>query len=110
MKIIRYLEEVDLLKSTNVKQPNGTYIKDFDKITSYKIVKKDLNDQISATIYGANIDKMLSVSTPLGDLEKFLLTKVNNKQDNISLYFIEIDEVKYKVKSVTDYNVIVERL
>lgn len=110
MKILKYLEKVNLLKSTKTKQPNGTYKKSFDNLNSYNIVKKNLKDQISATIYGANINKMLSISSPLGDLEKLLLTKVNNEEDNVSLYFIEIDEVKYKIKSVTNYNVIIERL
>lgn len=110
MKLIRYLENVDLLKSVNEKQPNGNYVKTFNIIDTYRIVKKTLNDQISATIYGADIDKMLSISSPLGNLETLLLSKVNNKEDNISLYFIKIDDVKYKIKSVTNYNVIIERL
>ena len=110
MKMLRYLIEVSLLKSENEKQSNGVYIKTFNEIDKYKVVKENLKDQISATIYGANIDKMLRLSTPLGDLEKYLLPKVDNKEDNISLYFIQIGETKYKVKSVTESDITVERL
>jgi hypothetical protein len=110
MKRLRYLVEITLLKSKNVKQSNGTYIKTFNEIDKYKVVKQNLQDQISATIYGANIDKMLKISTPLGNLENYLLPKVDNKEDNISLYFIQINDTKYKIKSVTDDEITIERL
>lgn len=110
MKILRYIEKVDLLKSTKEKQANGTYIDVFKGISSYPIVKKNLRDEISATIYGSNINKMYSISSPLGDLEDFLLSKVNNKEDNVSLYFIKYKGSKYKITSVTDNDVIIERL
>lgn len=110
MKLVRYLETANLLKSDNIKQPNGTYKKDFKKIDSYEVQKNILNDQVSATIYGANINKMYNISTALGDLESFLIPKVDNKKDNISLYFIELENSKYKIKSVTSSGIVIERL
>lgn len=110
MKLIRTLRTATLLKTNNVKQSNGVYIKTFNKIKDYKVAKQNLKDQISATIYGANIDKMLKISTALGDLEEYLLPKVDNKADNISLYFILINGTKYKIKSVTDNDITIERL
>lgn len=110
MKLVRYLKEVNLLKSVNVKQPNGAYIKSYENIGSYKVQEKTLNDEISASIYGANINKMLNLSTALGDLEEYLIPKVDNKEDNISLYFIKIKDKIYKITSVRTGSIVVERL
>lgn len=110
MKLIRYLQEIKLLKSENIKQPNGVYKKSFSEVAKYKVMKKNLDDQVSATVYGANIVKMLSISTALGDLEEYLIPKVENTEDNISLYFIELDGTRYKINSVNEYNVTIERV
>lgn len=110
MKLVRYLEEVELVKSTNVKQPNGTYIKGFSHIDNYKIQRKRLDDEVSATIYGANITKMWEISTALGDLEQYLIPKVDNKEDNISLYFIVLENTRYKINSVKNNAITIERL
>ena len=53
---------------------------------------------------------MYNISTALGDLESFLIPKVDNKKDNISLYFIELENSKYKIKSVTSSGIVIERL
>ena len=110
MKLVRYLEEVELVKSTNVKQPNGTEVKTFTHIGNYKIQKKRLDDEVSATIYGANITKMWDISTALGDLESYLIPKVENQKDNISLYFIVLKNTRYKINSVKDNSITIERL
>ena len=110
MKLIRYLKEVKLLKSTPQKQSNGTYVDVYVEIEKYKVQQNTLNDEVSATIYGSNVVKMLSIGTALGDLESFLQEKVNNKEDNISLYFIKIKNSIYKIRSVTDNSVVIERL
>jgi len=110
MKLIRYLQEIKLLKSVNTKQSNGTYIKAYSVIDTYNVQVRTLNNEIDATIYGANITRMLRVSSPLKDLEKLLMTKVDNKEDNISLYFLEIEDKKYKITAVTKNDITVERL
>lgn len=110
MKLIRYLEEVDLLKSQNEKQPNGNYVKRFNKIDSYRVQKRSLNDEVNATIYGANIVKMWGISSPLKDLEEFLIPKVDNQEDNISLYFISLNNHKYKINSATLDGITIERI
>ena len=110
MKLVRYLQECKLLKSVNTKQDNGVYIREFSEIGTYRIQKKVLDDEVSATIYGANITKMLNLSTALGDLETYLAPKVDNKEDNISLYFIELDNTKYKINSVKSNSITVERI
>lgn len=110
MKLIRYLEGVKLLKSSNEKQSNGTYIKTFTEIGNYNVSVKTLDDEVNATIYGANISKMFSINTPLNNLENYLIPKVDNVEDNISLYFIQYRNSKYKIVSVTNNEVKIERL
>lgn len=110
MKLIRYLESIELLKSENQKQSNGTYKKSFTKIDDYKVQVKTLDDEVDATIYGANINKMFSINTPLQDLEEYLIPKVDNVEDNISLYFIQYKNSKYKIVSVTKNEIKIERI
>ena len=110
MKLVRYLQEAKLLKSVNVKQSNGVYIKTFTEISTYQVQVKNLEDEISATIYGANIDKMLNISDALGELSCYLTSKVDNVNDNISLYFIEIDSTRYKIVSVKEKSINIERI
>lgn len=109
MKLIRYLKEASLLKSDKVKQPNGSYVKSFILIDKYNVQVNNLEDEINATIYGANIDKMLSIMDALGNLYAFLFSKVDNTKDNISLYYIQIGNVRYKIKSVKESGIIIER-
>ena len=110
MKLVRYLETVKLLKSRNTKQPNGTHIKDFVEIGSYRIQKKSVDDEVNATIYGANITKMWDITSPLQDLEEYLIPKVDNQEDNISLYFIELGGSRYKINSAKISGITIERL
>ena len=51
---------------------------------------------------------MLRIKSPLKDLEAFLKNKLNNKADNISQYYIFIDEAKYRIKSVNSKGVTIE--
>lgn len=110
MKLIRYLEDAELLKSVNTKQDNGFVTKEFSHVNTHKIQIKTIKDEVNATIYGADIVRMFEISTPLGDLEKYLITKVDNKEDNISLYFIKINNTRYKINSVTQTSITIERL
>lgn len=110
MKLVRYLKPAMLLKSTKVKQANGTIVDTYSDVKEYKIQANTLNDDVSATVYGSNVINMLSVSTALGDLESLLQSKINNKEDNISLYFIKFRNSIYRIKSVSDNSIVVERL
>lgn len=106
--LLRYLEKVTLKKSETVKQANGSRIEEYKTIDDYKVQKQELDDQISASIYGASIVNMLRIKTPLSNLEKLLKSKVNNTTDNISKYFIFINEAKYKIKSVNSKGIDIE--
>ena len=110
MKLVRYLKQVELVKSSSIKQSNGTVIKEFAHIEFYKVQKKRLEDEVSASIYGANITKMWNISSPLGDLEKYLIPKVENQEDNISLYFIILDDARYKINSVKEDGIDIEKI
>lgn len=110
MKLLRYLKKVDLYKAERIKQPNGSYISKNKLVKSYKAQVQNINDQVSATIYGAGITKMLKLSTSLLSLEKYLMPKVDNKEDNISLYYIKVDNAMYKIKSVLENGIEIERI
>ena len=98
--LLRYIENAKLKKATKTKQSNGTYIETLEDIKTYRIQEQELNDEISATIYGANVYKMIRIKSVKQELENYLYTKLNNKQDNISFYYIFINNKKYKIVSV----------
>ena len=107
--LLRYLKPVTLQKASKQKQANGTYKNMYEKISVYNVQKQDLtDDEVSATIYGANINKMLRISSPLGKLEEYLLPKVDNKQDNISYYYIVMGTKTYKIASVAEDRIVIE--
>ena len=93
---------IELKKAIKVKQANGTYIDNYTLIDNYYTQKKSLEDEVSATIYGANLNNILRLKSPDRSLENYLLTKANNKADNISKYFIFINNVQYKIVAVND--------
>ena len=106
--LLRYLETITLKKSIQVKQPNGSRIEEYETISNFEVQTQELDDQISANIYGANIVNMLRIKSPLSNLEELLKSKVNNKNDNISKYFIFINDSKYKIKSVNSKGIEIE--
>lgn len=77
-------------------------------IKKYSIQTQELSDEISASIYGANIYKMLRIRSVNKELENYLYYKTNNKQDNISYYYIFIKNRKYKIKAVNQSGIDLE--
>lgn len=108
--LLRYIEPIELLKATKVKQANGTFINSYEKVKKFNVQKQTLESEVDAQVYGADIIKMIRLSSPYNELEKYLLSKLNNSEDNISKYFISDNDVKYKIKAVTPYKVDIERL
>jgi hypothetical protein len=107
--LLRYLKPTTLHKAEKTKQKNGIYTNSYTKINDYKVQTQNLtDDEVSATIYGANINKMLRLSSPLHELEKYLLPKVDNKTDNISLYYIKYNDKLYKINAVAEDRVDIE--
>lgn len=98
--LLRYLRNVILQKATRTKRENGTPQDTFEDIRQYRAQEQELDDEVSASIYGANLYKMTRIKSVRNELENYLYTKVNNNEDNISNYYILIDNKKYKIKSV----------
>ena len=97
---LRYLKNVELYKAEKVKQPNGVKINVYTKIDDYKAQFQEITDEASISIYGATVNKMYRISSPRLVLEKYLKPKINDKSDNISLYFIKYNNVLYKINAV----------
>lgn len=97
---LRYVISVELIKATKTKQTNGTYIETHNKIADYSIQTQELTDEVSASIYQADLNKITRIKSINGELEIYLKGKLVNETDNISKYFIVIDETKYKIVSV----------
>ncbi len=99
---LRYLKSVDLKKATKTKQPNGTYIDTYNLISSYSIQTQELNDDISVSIYGADLHKITRIKSVNRELEVYLKPKLNNDEDNISKYYIIMDGYQHKIISVRE--------
>ena len=100
MKQLRYLINAQLDKATRFKEDNGVTTVSYSQINIFTIQQQELTDEISASIYGANVNRMLRVSSPHCELESYLKDKVNNTADNVSLYSLLIDGFRYKIVAV----------
>ena len=109
--LIKNLEIATLKKATKEKTSSGSLINaSYTKIDDYRIQEQTLQDEVSSTIYGSDVNKMLRVASPLQRLERYLLPKVDNKDDNISLYYLFYKDVQYKIVAVRDYYLDISRL
>ena len=100
MKQLRYLQSVELNTSERIRQANGTVISVYSKVDDYLVQFQELTDEISASIYGADVNRMYRISSPHAVLEQFLFSKVNNTSDNVSLYSIVYNGSRYKIVTV----------
>ena len=110
MKQLTRLESIDLYKIGKEILPDGDSQETEILVGSYKVVIQELNDNVSATLYGADINKILRISSVNKILEILLKEKLNNSSDNISKYRISYDTSKYKVKDVKSKYIDIERL
>ena len=60
-------------------------------------------------MYGADLNNMLNINDALNELYKLLVLKVDNVEDNISLYCFKIGTSKYKIKAVKESGITIER-
>lgn len=107
---LRYLENVILKKATKITQTNGVKMNTYEEIKTYKIQKQDIEDEISATIYGADINEMIRISSIRYELEQYLETKNNNTGDNVSKYYIFYKGFIYKIVSVKEHWIDMRRI
>lgn len=107
---LRYLESIALKKASKEKQSNGVEVSTYSLVDNYRVQFEDLSDEVSASIYGANLYKVKRIRSPRGALEKYLYSKLSNETDNISKYFIFVDNVAYKINDVSKNGVTIERI
>ena len=110
MKQLTRLESIELYRIGKETLPDGDVQETETQIGTYKVVIQELNDNVSATIYGADINKILRISSVNKILEILLKEKLNNTSDNISKYSISYGTSKYKVKDVKSRYIDIERL
>ena len=96
------LKPAVLKVSTKIKQANGSSIEEYTKVDDYKVILQELVDEVSASVYGANLNKTYRASSPRQTLEIYLQSKLNNTSDNISKYYLFIKNKKYKIVSVKE--------
>lgn len=97
---LRRLKVCYLVQITHTKRSNGTQSDSYTQLTSYKIIPQDILDQVSASIYGASINKTIRISSIRNELETLLKSKLNSDSDNVSNYVIQIGNNYYKIVSV----------
>ena len=109
--LIKNLKTATLKKADKTKTNTGNLVNDsYTIIGDYRIQIQTLQDEVSSNIYGSDVNKMLRIASPLHDLENYLLPKVDNKQDNISTYYIFYNDTQYKIVAVRDYYIDISRL
>jgi hypothetical protein len=110
MKRLINLKTIELYKLEKITLEDGDSQEKEVNIGSYRVIIQEVNDKISAEVYGANINKMLKLSSVNRILEILLKEKLNNSSDNISKYRISYDNSKYKIVDVKSKYIDIERL
>lgn len=110
MKQLTRLESIQLYSLGKTTLPDGDTQETETLVGNYKVVAQELNDNVSATIYGANINKIIRISSVNKILEILLKEKLNNTSDNISKYRITYGTSKYKIVDVKSKYIDIERL
>lgn len=100
MRLTR-LEKVTLYEVTKGVKPDGDPTEDYELISEYDAGVQYLDDSVAASVYGANVTKTYRVSSLHSEIEKYLLPRINNSQDNLSNYLIEYLGNKFKIERVT---------
>jgi len=100
---LRYLKNASVYKITRQKQDNGTYKEVYTLCNNYSVQEQELDDNISVSMYGADINQMIRIKSSQGKLERNLKPLMTSDNNNISKYIIVIDNVKYSVVSVKSY-------
>ena len=91
--------QITLYKATKTKQSNGALINTYTKQMTAYVEHNALQDQVSATIYGKDINNIIRLTSKNNALNEFIESKMNNSSDNISMYYIALNGVKYKIRA-----------
>lgn len=69
--LIKNLDKCELKKAIKLKKGTGNVVvDDYEKINDYRIQEQVLQDEVTSTMYGADVNKMLRVASPLHRLER----------------------------------------
>lgn len=111
MKQLTRLETIKLYKENVNTLEDGDFEKQLEEVGSYKVISQELDDNVSATVYGSDLDKMIRISSVNKILEILLKSKMNNTEDNITKYKLSFDNTNfYKIKIVKSKYIDIERL
>lgn len=108
MNQLRYLFSAELDVTTRTRQANGSMVESYSKVGDYIIRTQELTDEVSASIYGADVNRMMRVTSPRNALESFLASKMNVSNDNVSNYTLLIKGRRYRVLVVREHWIDVE--
>lgn len=100
---LRYLEDIKLCSRDRAVQSNGSFTESFAVIDTYHVQIHDIYDEVSASLYGSDLNNMIRITSPRNSLEKYLLNKVNVTSDNITKYAIKKDSFIYEIVSVKQH-------
>lgn len=103
MNPLRYLKTCFLVSRTKTRQTNGSITESFTDLKSYEIQVQDIYDEVSASLYGSDVNKMIRLCSPHNVLENDLLEKVNFTSDNITKYGIRLGKFIYEIVSVKQH-------
>lgn len=94
------LHKCSLIETAKQKASNGEQIETLNEVGTYNVTVREINDDISFSMYGADLNTMIRVSSIRNELEQVLKTKQNNSSDNLSKYYIKYEDKLYSIRSV----------
>lgn len=97
---LRYLQPCTLEKVIRSKEPNGAFIDSYEVVKDYLVQPQEIADEVSASIYGANLNRMVRLVSPRDVMALELKELVNRSADNISGYVVNYDGDRYSIKAV----------
>ena len=88
--LLSKLTPIILYSVKSTRGVDGDIIEEYVNIFETKgAVQYLASDEITASAYGANLDKTYRFKSIHNDLEHFLLEKTNNSPDNLTKYLVE---------------------
>lgn len=109
--LIKNLDKCVLKKAIKGRTSTGNLVVNrYEVVKEFRIQEQILQDEVTSTIYGSDVNKMLRIASPLHALERYLMPKVDNIEDNVSDYYIFYKGIQYKIIAVRSYFIDISRL
>lgn len=110
MKQLRYLQDVALYHNTPTKQANGATTYTANLVLKCQVQLRELSLETIMSIYGGNVRKVYRISSPRYELETYLNNIYNPSANNVSEYFIVLNNNKFKITSANSKWVDIEMI